>query len=462
MSQHESFSGLVFEIFRRADQHQLFHQLRPFPSKKDFGDAELLNRAIVRNSNFRRPDSNSARCTTRLDHHYLAKESSQEQGVYELSSLVTEWSHDLNIATTLLDDIENWGIALEGDARYPVDLLGFDMLWLNANMPIIWCSLIDICTRADKSTHKYQLMMTLSTMLYTNPKGSRLMQTLLAFATVPALRALKVPTHETFKLSDGYKPTKNDLLSTFRNHEKYFSQCPEARLPPHQNEHPTSTDARRRRAHQSARDTAANTLAEQFLSQWPASTVYMPAGGQLRTYFSIVPILASVSSKFGSFHRNKEFKEFIGQAQSILNSLRPSSLTFQTRSISVPTFESRLSSHFEVDWSLLLSRAPPAITSSDSPNFDVYLQTVDQKKDCKEVKKLVHRMLSHCHDKYEEAYSQDMLRSLECLQNTTPHSTLVPNAEASLRLLLKDRLSESEIYATLLFNTICTSFAENR
>jgi hypothetical protein len=65
-------------------------------------------------------------------------------------------------------------------------------------------------------------------------------------------------------------------------------------------------------------------LADELISQWPSITVQCPIKDDYATHFNLDPINTIVVSKFGSWFRNKAFKEFIENVQRIINRLRPS------------------------------------------------------------------------------------------------------------------------------------------
>ncbi|KAH8699393.1 hypothetical protein GQ44DRAFT_632794 [Phaeosphaeriaceae sp. PMI808] len=402
LSQHESFSSLVCEIFERARQHQIFYQSDDMPDQAEFGEPTLLKKAIVRISGFRGPGFGAEDYTNEHDDTYSGEAKLQEQSICGLSKLTNEWSQNLKVTSSLLADIEGWGKPIKGKAHYDFDSLSYDKSWFDATE--------------------------------------------------------QVPHYAEYNLVDGYEPKKHELLNVIQRNAKDFWSCPESSLPRLADESSwEQANARRQHLHEEAQLKHANDLAEQLISQWPSATIQIPARNDFASYFSLGPISTNVGTKFSSCFQNKAFKEFIGRAQIVMNGLRPSSRLVGFYSVPKPAISIRVVSP-KIDWDMLFGRQPPKVYPIDDLSLNRFLQKSLTTSDCGKTRRLLDRMLSQCTGKYEVRYSQDMLHSLKCLQEAEQESHLIPKMESYLRIALRDAADRSEAHVSSIFDAICASF----
>jgi len=460
LSQHESFSSLVCEIFQRAREHSILYQSDSLPDQTKFGKPLLLKKAMARNSIFRGSGFGAENHTSEHDEKYSGEPKLRERAICNLSGLVNEWSKNLDVTISLLRDIEGWGESIEGVTHYGFNSLGFDESWFGAtkNFPDLWCSIVALISHTEQNEHRYRLMIFLSTLAYSSEKENPLIQTLLSFATVPELRALSVPDYEKYDLAEGYEPKKTELVDIIQGNAMGFWSSPESSLPQLANEDShEQANVRRQHLHQEAQLRHANDLAEQLISQWPSATIQMPMDSCFATYFSLGSISTNVRSKFSSCFRNKQFKEFIQRAQAVLNGLRPSSRIVIPYAVPRPASSIRGVAP-TTSWNVLFGGQPPEIHPLDGPSLDGFLQQVHTTRDCRKTRKLLDRMLSKCTGQYEEFYSQDMFQSLKCLQKPKQESHLMPNNEDTLRVVLEDAANRSKAHMLSTFDAICASF----
>jgi hypothetical protein len=108
------------------------------------------------------------------------------------------------------------------------------MKWLNSSanfLSKVWCTLQAILSRSVVETDKYEIMIFLSTLTYSRHAKQELVQTLLAFATVPELRATRSPNYISFELSHDYKSDRKKLMNVANNRGRPYYSCSEFNLP---------------------------------------------------------------------------------------------------------------------------------------------------------------------------------------------------------------------------------------
>ncbi|KAE9977309.1 hypothetical protein EG327_007776 [Venturia inaequalis] len=442
-SQHECFSGLVNDVFEIAREHQIFYVSGKLPNRSQFGSQSLLTRAIIRHQVFRDPNFGAESLTAAIDVAYSAMARPREQAICQLSNSVDQWTTPITVSNTLLRDIESWSQSVKGITQLNVNTLGFDKSWLGftKDMPSYWCSLVALFSRSDETIHKYRIMFFLSTLLYSSPSSDSLVHTLLSFATVPQLRALSLPDQPGYSLSHGYAPDKSELVALIKANAKGFYQSPESKLPKLESEHSEAqADARRRYLHEEQCQNYATDLAENFISQWPSATIGLPTDAKFATYFDVGPIPNAVGLKFASWFRNKAFKVFINQVQSILNTLKPSQIVPGTPVVPTTTLIASLVANPCVNWDRLFQSTAPSLNSVNDLSIDDFLQKSPVSKDHHRTRELLDRMLALASDQYEKRYCLDMVQSLKSLQEASHEMQFASgdNNELTLHSILQD------------------------
>ncbi|OBT60378.1 hypothetical protein VE03_10892, partial [Pseudogymnoascus sp. 23342-1-I1] len=121
---------------------------------------------------------------------------------------VDDWSVSLPVCPGLLSEIESWGKPLHNPGSEDELTLGFDVKWLDPLeefLPDNWCRFQNILSRNEVGKDKYRIMIFLSSLAYSEHAKQGLVQTLLAFATIPKLQMLQPPKHSVFLLAEGLK-----------------------------------------------------------------------------------------------------------------------------------------------------------------------------------------------------------------------------------------------------------------
>lgn len=135
--------------------------------------------------------------TAELNLNYNARDrvsrSMSEWRVCRTAKLVDDWSENLRGCPQLLRGIESWGEPVHGCRSEGTFMLGYDMKWLDPPakfLPIYWCPLQINLSQSVVERDKYRIMIFLFTLTYSQHAKQKLVETLLAFATVVQLRAL--------------------------------------------------------------------------------------------------------------------------------------------------------------------------------------------------------------------------------------------------------------------------------
>ena len=460
LSQHNSFATSVRSIFDQAATFSLFHD-KPveLPDAGICGDQHLLERAAIRDSAYRVHEFGAENHTTDHDIEYVARDyisnSIRESQVYRIAKLIDCWSADLRGCPQLLHEIESWGEPLRGWKPRDSFPLGYDTKWLDPPaeiFPTHWCALHATLSHSVVQRDKYRIMVFLSTLTYSQHAKGELIQTLLAFATVPELRAIELPDYESFHLSHGFQPSKEILVNVAKNRSRHFYSCPESNLPQLSNETFADADERRRDEHQAAVEDCVGHFVDALIYQWPGANVCDPVGIRFNTYISVNEATDDARSWYQSWNRNAEFKKIISRVQDILDNLNTEDQKLQKYSYQQPDYHYRLKqSH--VEFNDIMGRSAPSLPPAPLENFDCWFGEQDgDRASHGELKSLLLRLFSNSSGSHELRYAVDLSQSFDSLHDNA--ELQLRGSFKALKPLLEEHLTLCREYVSDVYQTI--------
>ncbi|KAI6011263.1 hypothetical protein PISMIDRAFT_17817 [Pisolithus microcarpus 441] len=222
--QHHGFYVACSSIKKIQQQLHIFHDGQSTPPFKDFprGDDHLLRRAAVRAAVLYQPTFANPCPGGGSDSVYEARDvqrsSADELRVYSTALAVYNWSTQKRPADNIRSLIESWGETLSGVSR--PSRLRYNREWLSPDLRAVWLPLYDGCRRSDKRQHRFQLIFSLPAMAYASPQLEDVVNTLLAFATMPQFEHENPPDYPDYNLSDGYAPSRHALGQLVSQREK--------------------------------------------------------------------------------------------------------------------------------------------------------------------------------------------------------------------------------------------------
>ena len=462
LSQHHAFDGLVRSIICLANTFKLFEEnpakIADLPAR---GEKSLLKRAAIRNSTFCVYAFGAEDHVTTYDAKYEARDtisdSNREFQVYRTAKLVNSWSRDLQCTKTLLSRMIAWRIPVQGISDEEPLILGFDLQWLvppTQFLPAKWCTLqtlLSTSTTADR----YKIMLFLSTLSYSQHRDIELVETLLAFATVPELRRLQPPQHTLFDLSQGFEPQKSKLLSFAQQNARPFYSCPESELPALSYETWDDADARRRGEHCATKDEHVESLVDNIVAQWPASTIHAPSSSILNTYINMKKALEDAQNQFNIWHHNVDFKNYVNSAQNYLNSLVARPRNEQQYFFSTASYEPSLTRCY-VDLKDLLCNKAPSISPVPPANLDALMvDGGEEAEDHRSLELLLASLSSTSSAGFEQRYLEDLSKSF-----TSLHNSRIPSSQLSSQDIgrtLQRHLEQCEMHLSAVCQIILDS-----
>lgn len=324
VSQHEEFHSIVSSIFAHASRFRIFQETskgsEALPYDEAKRDHHLLEKAAIRNASYRTEEFGGSLMTNSKDSTYSSRDAAQnsedEAEVWYVSEMVARWPSKMNICPQLMDVFKGWG---EIKGVYEEFELGYDRKWLTQKLADVWCELYKSLQKSTRQVHTYRLMFLLSTMSYSKKVDLSLVETLLAFATVPKFRYLTLPPYSSYNLDQGFSFNRDDLIAAVKECARSFGESDEANLSGGYHESESELARRRYQTYEENSESQAISYVEVLISQWPCAIP--SAKGHVYRLLDMSEAMEKVTPLFESWYRNKKLKEHLEEVQSTLNSI---------------------------------------------------------------------------------------------------------------------------------------------
>lgn len=461
LSQHDTFLTLVSSIFEKARTMDLFHETpTKVPNLDTYTKQHLLQRANIRNSTYRVQGFGAENHTSEYDLIYNSRDhipnSKREAQVHHIATLVDGWSKNMKCCSNLLQEIQSWEKIIHGRITGYKLPLGYDMKWLEPvanHFPGEWCALQIALSHSIAGADKYQIMIFLSTLMYSQPANRELVQTLLAFATVSELRAIEPPQFKSYNLSDGFAPDRRRLEEAARNKAQPFFSCPESELAQLSNETYAEAGNRRSNKYEEALERSIKTFVDALIAQWPAGSVYEPTGINVSTYISVTEAIETARTYFQSWYRNAMFKGYISRVQAVLDNLNVGDSNLIEYFFSQPPYEYSVKRGF-VPVEDLMTRPAPCLSPAPFEDFGAWSiqQQYEDHVDHKNLPRFLKELLSKSGIGFEQKYVKDLLTSFKSLQSIA--DVKLSESSKKLKPLLQFHLARCTKHVESVYHTI--------
>ncbi|QRV77950.1 kinase-like protein [Ceratobasidium sp. AG-Ba] len=330
LAQHYAFGTSVNAVIERARTLQLFNSLEfdlePYYTKNEPG---LLRRAAYR-SRLYYPADTQPRITPVPDPHdseahtYYGKDqlvtgwSENGQKVAWVSGLVHgKWGSSVVKTFDLVSQLERWE-TVSGPSH---DLeLTFGSAWLDIDLPATWMSIYDLCHRVIASGNWYGLCVCMSTAVYDASLSPELASVLISIAKSPLVQNLAVPSHEVYRLSDGYRPTIPRIMEFISSNYRAMEHTPSCSIEMKEGELLSDWIKRRTDDFNLHTSEYKSSLAQFWADCWPNA----PSNPSIVYYswFDVNACLLDVRKYFDSCSRNLDIQTHLHQTWSALASSR--------------------------------------------------------------------------------------------------------------------------------------------
>jgi hypothetical protein len=461
LSQHCDFQKQVASVLDQAKSFQVFQErpvLLPVPNTR--GKQCLLERAAIRDSFFQVQDFGAEAFTADYDIVYTSRDrvinSERELQTCRTAKLVDDWSTNLTVCPRLLSEIELWDEVIQGRGREDDLTIGFSLKWLDAAakfLPEYWCTFHAFLSHSVVERDKYKIMVFLSTLSYSSHAKQELVQTLLAFATIPRLRVIQPPSYLEFRLAKGYRPVWQELVSLVGRYAREFYECPEYNLPALPSEAYYITEERQRDQHQIAKERQISLFVEELMAQWPEANISLPTDTTHRTYLLVDKAAESARILFQIWHCNAQFQVYVEQVQLVLDDVPPATHSLQGYSFSIPV-DNYVYRRSHFNFGDLTRNLAPRLPAAEEGDFDRWIIRESKgNSDQSKLEELLTYISSQSSNGHERQYGDDLLKSFEALRQDT---SVKPKLPLELTALLKANMMRAQYHVEFVYQMICS------
>ena len=317
LAQHDEFLPLAEKILSSGDRYLVFDpQTVPADSLWRRRDAYLLRRAKIRNSCFRSLAFGGRVDLCSHDSEYEARDcfsgSVRGSRSFEIASMVRDWPQELDVSGDLREDLSSYsiisGFGTKFDAAKPISEL------LDIRFSSSWAPLHELCRACSQDSDTYHLLFLFAIMAYGNKTSSLMtLRTLLAFAFVPELRKVQVPTDfshfEPRKGTSLNEETLRDVI--IKNMGSYTG--------PGRRKNPEHWKAEKGKYDTLSEEQAEKVLAK-YKRQWPCVEPVLPSES-LSTHLNWATSSSAIADLFYMWSANRRYRRYLIGVQTILDKI---------------------------------------------------------------------------------------------------------------------------------------------
>ncbi|KAF7865854.1 hypothetical protein EAF04_006019 [Stromatinia cepivora] len=431
LSQHDAFSTKVESIFTYAKslipfQDELSRQPE-IPEPDSRSEASLIYMAAIRNAVYHVDGFGAEKFTVNQDKEYNSRdgncEADRRAAIHDIAALVDSWPHNLNVSKDLQQIMKSLPNCIVGPGTDTMDILGYNTQWLDAPskfLPDHWFAIYQKLSACDENRDKYKIMVFLSTIVFSQKADEALIHTLLAFATNPSFRRIKIPKYQYFILSKGFEPNENSLVDAVTSSVKIYTNTPASKLVKGESETEYQANVRRKQIYTECQGRAIQTGVRTLIRQWPKEKLIASTDSNFCAYIDVLEATAVAQKLFSVWFRNNEFRKFIQQVQVVLDTVCPIEHASQPwNDYTKPTSSYSPKLTYIALKDLLKNRPPVLFKSTQFSQFRSLLITTSKsstnENDYWKVSELLFELSQSTSGNFEDQYCNDFQQSLDAL-----------------------------------------------
>ncbi|KAL4994276.1 hypothetical protein BDV10DRAFT_189152 [Aspergillus recurvatus] len=479
---HGDFREQVQAIINQDSRMRMFfpHSQRN-PPLLPVSNKDLLQRDRIRSSSFRTIGFGAEGHTSAYDGRYTERgRNHKTQGFFRVFTLCkTIHEETLHSARTinhqdLLSHI--WEFLCQSENVYGPDIVvekakvKYDASWLLNPVDFVsayWCGIHQLLRSGPLRPNKYQVMLWLSVLAFSDKIPMAVLETLAAFYVVPTMAACMPPSRPSFQPTKGYAPDENVLKSQMQSVLR--NQTPESSYVPNHGEDYSAFKSRIEKTRSRNRAQALNNFIAGLWSQWPTATPSTPnSHGSLRfnDYYNPQQAMAIVRTSFLEWYDNRELQEYLKRVTSVFCGQL-------VRIAAVPSSPSptpaqpplRKCAFISIDDVLDQSLGAPPVLATESPGLvDLLHASPAPVEPAPRLLSLVMALGTQARSDYESRYVEQLRDSTKSLQDIR-HADQITLQEDELETAICDYLlrcetHSREIHDAILARTTLSSVAD--
>lgn len=466
LAQHGSFYLEVVEILKQDLRMRIFHPdtFATHPQLPRIA-ADLLEREQIRSSAFHVSGFGAENHTlehdqlySRLDRNHNSPTCSH---VYTISSMVYNEipsirSNSLkSLGSSLWNFLRNYDALLGPGASFNDRELAYDAGFiLQPTNPVFkyWCSINRIFCSRSLRLNKFQLMMWLATLAFSEKFNMVVLETLASLYIEPTTCVLNSLGNKSFALQEGDDMKEGEIRSLSMS--SALKLTPESDFRPLQNETRSAFKNRQNAALTANRNRALDAFLAHLRRQWPTREPQLPSSWgspSLPDYFNTQQVMNQVRRKFTIWYDNKEFRGYINNVASVVSGYEAQKVAIKPMSSPYNRESAPQRRRFVCIDDLL--GTPPDIDMKPPLLQTVLKSNSSDATQSPRAMGLVEKLECQSTSKYEKGYVEQLQSSIKSLQEATQMEHTIIDT-STLRETLARYQVDCESYSQHVYATI--------
>ncbi|KAH1338970.1 hypothetical protein KXV68_008615 [Aspergillus fumigatus] len=333
LAQHDSFYREVTAIFDHDNWMKMFHpneQVNQPPLPHIVPD--LLRRNEIRSSSFRVAGFGAEAHTVEYDRPYKGLDQNRHSAgfyrayrlckiLYEGIPSALETSH-VDLLSELWQFLSQTHVVHAASSPVDSSRIQYDAGWILEPMTFVashWCSLHQLLCSRNTGMSKFQVMVWLATLAFSESSNMVVLEVLASLYVIPEMANPTPASRGQFQLWHGYEV--NEAMLGSRIHQSAaLSHTPESNLHPRHNENMRVFRSRKKRIAKMNRTLALQTFIRGLKARWPIRSPATPpeeAGPRFGDYYATPEAMTQAGQLFQIWFDNLEFREYLSDLSSL-------------------------------------------------------------------------------------------------------------------------------------------------
>ncbi|KAK7975570.1 hypothetical protein PG989_014033 [Apiospora arundinis] len=326
LAQNDEFRQVAKAILQQATSSEIyFHPAQEFRMPQE-SNAQLVSRALIRQSAFRVDGFGAEYFTSTEDRFYQNRDivqGSLMEGPEQKLCHVTEMllSQHAFLVEPLPDASNLMGriYSVLGnevlDSSHPSDIPfdGFDIQWLNEPTQIIgpnWRGLHRYLATVNASNSRFSLMTFFGGLIFAPEADFAVIQLLLALVYCPNARSQHHPQHRTFRLGDGHGYDRNQILQCLDEKARAPQESPEWKMKKDPSVSKSTFYKRRKSAWKAKLEVVKQKFQAELQARFPHEP-NVPTLREVDVYINVEGAMGVIRELFRSWARNQLFHDYL-------------------------------------------------------------------------------------------------------------------------------------------------------
>ena len=471
LAHHDDFREQVQAIIDQDSRTRMFYshsqrnQLTLPSSNKN-----LLQRDRIRSSSFRTTGFGAEDHTSAYDSRYSQRgRNYRSEGfsrVFSLSKTIHEETLHSDRKRTNSDLIPQiWEFLCEPEKVYgpgrlvDEDEVKYNATWLLDPADLVsthWCGIHKLLCSGTSRPNKYQVMIWLSTLAFSDEIPMAVLEMLAAFYIIPTMANYRPPSISVFHPTEGYVMNENVLKSKVESFMR--DKTPESSSSPATGETYSMFMARMAQKRSENRSKTLNNFIAGLRSQWPTSTPSVPGNQgnpKFNAYYDSQEAMSIVRRTFSEWYNNMKLREYVTAVTSVFSGQRVHIVALPWSLPDVPTQAAlRKRGFISIDDVLDQSLGAPPDIATESPVLTDLLHAGSQSMDtAPRLLSLVKDLGLQAKSDYESQYVEQLRDSTKSLEDKR-HAVKVSLHRDELEKVTRDYLLRCEEHSREIHDAI--------